>query len=83
MQSVNRKILELVIAATTEPLLVVRIDQPNWPVVLKNSAFASITEEQVLKKPFADVIEELMGRELALEVSETVRSQQETSLPIE
>lgn len=83
MQSVNRKILELVIAATTEPLLVVRIDQPNWPVVLKNPAFESISEEDVLKKPFADVIEELLGRELALEVSETVRSQQETSLPIE
>jgi len=83
MKTVNRQILEQVIAATTEPLLVVRIDQPDWPVVLANPAFASITSDEVLKKPFADVIEELTDRELALEVSETVRSQQEASLPIE
>jgi len=83
MKAVNRIILEQVIAATTEPLLVVRIDQPDWPVVLANPAFASITSDEVLKKPFADVIEELSDRELALEVSETVRSQQEASLPIE
>lgn len=83
MKGVNRQILEQVIAATTEPLLVVGIDQPDWPVVLVNPAFEAITDADVLKKPFADVIEELAGRELALEVSETVRSQQETSLPIE
>jgi len=83
MKAVNRKILEQVIAATTEPILVVRIDQPDWPVVLVNPAFKTISGDDVLKKPFADVIEELADRELALEVSETVRSQQETSLPIE
>jgi diguanylate cyclase (GGDEF)-like protein len=83
MKVVSRKILEQVIAATTEPVLVVRIDQPDWPVVLANPAFASITDDEVLKKPFADVIEALTDRELALEVSETVRSQQEASLPIE
>lgn len=83
LKAINRKILEQIIAATTEPLLVVRIDQPDWPVVLANPAFDSISSETVVKKPFADVVEELAGRELALEVSETVRSQQETSLPIE
>ncbi len=83
MKAVNRKILEQVIAATTEPVLVVRVDQPDWPVVLANPAFETITDAAVLRKPFADVIEELAGRELALEVSETVRSQDEASLPIE
>lgn len=83
MKPVNRKILEQVIAATTEPLLVVRVNQPDWPVVLSNPAFETITADSVLKKPFADVIEELAGRELALEVSEAVRAQEETSLPIE
>ena len=82
-KSVDREILELVIAATTEPLLLVHIDQPNWPVVLANPVFETITTDVVLKQPFADVIEGLAGRELALEVSETVRSQQETSLPVE
>jgi diguanylate cyclase (GGDEF)-like protein len=83
VKTVNRKILEQVISATAEPLLIVRIDQPDWPVVLSNSAYALISADVVLRKPFADVIEELAGRELALEVSETVRAQQETSLPIE
>jgi diguanylate cyclase (GGDEF)-like protein len=83
MKPVNRNILEQVIAATSEPLLVVRIDQPDWPVVMANPAFATITGDEVVKKPFADVIEELTDRDLALEVSETVRSQQEASFPIE
>ena len=83
MKAVNRKVLEQVIAATTEPLVVVRIDQPDWPVVLANPAFESFSGGDVLKRPFADVIEELTDRELALEVSEVVRSQQEASFPIE
>lgn len=83
LKSVNREILEQVIEATTEPLLIAHIGQPDWPVVLVNPAFETITTDEVLKKPFADVIEELAGRDLALEVSETVRAQQETSLPIE
>lgn len=83
MKPVKRKILEQVLAGTTEPLLVVRIDQPDWPVVLANPAFDSITSDDVLNKPFADVVEDLGGRDLALEVSESVRSQRETSFPVE
>jgi diguanylate cyclase (GGDEF)-like protein len=83
MKRINKKILEEVIASTAEPTLLVRIDQSNWPVVLANPAFASITTEKVLGQPFADVIEQLAGRDLALEVSETVRSQQETNLSVE
>ena len=82
MKAINRTVLEQVIAATTEPLVLARIDQPNWPVVLSNPAFDLIAGD-TLKKPFADVIEELTDRELALEVSEIVRSQQEASLPVE
>lgn len=83
MKRINRKILEQVIAATAEPLLLVRIDQSDWPVVLSNTAFAAISSEKVQNKPFADVIEALSGRALALEVSETVRSHQETNFPVE
>lgn len=83
MKAVERKILEQVIAVTSEPLLLVSIDQPDWPVVLVNPAFGRVGDEDILAKPFADVIEELAGRDLALEVSESVRSQQETSFPIE
>ncbi len=83
MKEIDRDILGQLIAATIEPLILVRIDQPDWPVVLSNPAFETIGDSGVLGKPFADVIEGLAGRELALEVSESVRSQQETSFPVE
>jgi len=82
-KAVSRQILEQVIAATSEPLLVVSVDQPDWPVVLANPAFMTISANNVLQQAFADVIEGLAGRELALEVSEVVREQQKTSVPIE
>lgn len=66
-----------------EPLLVVRVDQPDWPVALANPAFENITDDEVVGKPFADVIEELGGRDFALEVSESVRSGEETTFPME
>ena len=81
--SVNRKILEQVIEASAEPLIIVRVDHPDWPVVMSNQAFDSIGGQDTRQQPFADVIEQLVGRELALEISETVRSQQETSFPVE
>lgn len=81
--SINRKILEQVIAAAAEPLIIVRVDHPDWPVVLSNQAFESIRGEDAREQPFADVIEQLVGRELALEISETLRSRQETSFPVE
>ncbi len=83
MKAINRKILEQVIAASAEPLVIVRIDHPDWPVVLSNSAFDSIGGEDIRQKPFADVIEQLVGRDLAVEVSESLRSHDETSFPVE
>lgn len=83
MTVVNKNILEQVIADTAEPLLVVRIDRPDWPVALTNPAFENIAGEPLLKRPFADVIEGLAGRATAIEVSECVRSRQEMSFPIE
>jgi diguanylate cyclase (GGDEF)-like protein len=82
MEPVERKILEQVLAGTVEPVVVVSVDQPDWPVALANPAFAGIGGD-ALGKAFADVIEELGGRELALEVSEAVRSGQETSFAME
>jgi len=83
MRPLKRQILQQVIDATTEPLLVAAIDQSDWPVALANPAFRSIAKKDVVKRPFADVIEELVGREIAIEASESVRSQQETSFPVE
>jgi len=83
MSSINRKILEQVIRTSAEPLVIVRVDHPDWPVALSNAAFDAIGGEDTRNKPFADVIEQLVGRELALEISESVRAQQETSFPVE
>jgi diguanylate cyclase (GGDEF)-like protein len=81
--SIDHQILEQVISATAEPLIIVRVDKSDWPVALCNQAFQSIRGEDCHEQPFADVIEQLVGRELALEISESVRSKQETSFPVE
>ena len=83
MKSINRKIFEQVIDASIEPIVIVAVDHPDWPVVLANPAFDAIGGGVTLKKPFADVIEQMLGRELALEISEAVRSEQATSFPVE
>jgi len=80
---INRNFLEQVIGASAEPLVIIRVDHPDWPVVLSNAAFEAIGGEETGQKPFADVIEQLVGRELALEISETLRLKQETSFPVE
>ena len=81
--SINREILEQVIESSAEPLIIVRVNHPDWPVELSNATFDAIGGADSRGKPFADVIELLVGRELALEISEAVRSQQETSFPVE
>ena len=83
MADVEREILEQVLAVSIEPLLVVRVDQPDWPVVLANPAFREVGGDDAVGKPFADVVEVLAGRELALEVSESVRSGEAMSFPME
>jgi diguanylate cyclase (GGDEF)-like protein len=84
MKTLQRKILEQLIAGSAEPVIVARIDRPDWPVALCNPAFDAISGGDVaLKRPFADVVERLVGRELAVEISETVRSGHETSIPLE
>jgi len=81
--SIDRKFLEQVIEASAEPLIIIHVDHPDWPVVLSNEAFEAISGEDAHKRPFAEVAEQLVGRELALEISETLRSRQETSFPVE
>ena len=80
---ISADILEQVVRSSAEPLVIVRVDHPNWPVVLSNPAFDAIGGDDTVDKPFADVIEQLVGREAALEISEAVRAQEETSFPLE
>ena len=84
MTEPGREVLGKLIESSAEPVFVARIDHPDWPVVLSNAAFASITDfAPVNGKPLADVVENLVGRELALEISETIRGGHETTIAVE
>ena len=84
LKKLTRDVLQQLIDSSAEPVFVARIDHPDWPVVLSNPAFAAISgDSEVLKKPLADVVEQLVGRDLALEISETVRGGHESSIAVE
>jgi len=82
--AMQRKVLQQIIEASGEPLLVARIDQAEWPVVMTNPAFDSLAGlDDRLQVPMTDVIEQLHGRDAAQELSETVRSGQASTIPLE
>ncbi|MEX0976025.1 MAG: diguanylate cyclase [Woeseia sp.] len=84
MTTLHSDLLAQLLASASEPLLLARVDRPDWPVVLSNPAFNNLAGTgQSQNRPLADVVEQLLGRELALEVSESVRSSAETSIPVE
>ena len=84
MKALQRKVLAQVIEGSGEPTLVARVDQADWPVVLSNPAFAALAAcDEVREMPFADIVEQMHGRRAAREVSETVRSGQESTIPLE
>jgi diguanylate cyclase (GGDEF)-like protein len=83
MKELQREILEQLIDSSAEPVLAASTVRPDWPVVLCNPAFMRLHDsEAVLDRPLADVVEQLLGRDMALEVSETIRAGQETSIPV-
>ena len=84
MTTPSHTVLEQLIEGSAEPVIVARIDHPDWPVVVSNPAFGALTDYMPIQdKPFADVVEQLVGRELALEISETVRGGHETTIAVE
>jgi diguanylate cyclase (GGDEF)-like protein len=83
MTEAGKEVLEQLIDAGHEAVLLVNLDHPDWPVLLANRAFVQIGGDAAQGRPVADVVEGLLGRELALEISETLRSRQETSYPVE
>jgi diguanylate cyclase (GGDEF)-like protein len=84
MSDLPRDVLLELIGGSAEPLLVARVDRPDWPVVLANPAFASLAGNvDGEDRPLADVVEPLIGRDMALEVSEIVRARQASSLPVD
>lgn len=99
MNELDADVLESLLEATAEPLLVATLERPDWPVVYCNPAFDALAGESGSQsssqlsssgtphpargRPLADVVERLVGRDLAVEISETLRTSQATSIPIE
>jgi len=84
MKELHQNVLQQLIEGSAEAMFVARIDHPDWPVVLCNPAFSAISDyAPVQGKPLADVVEHLVGRDLALEISETVRGGHETTIAVE
>jgi diguanylate cyclase (GGDEF)-like protein len=83
MSDINGDVLEQVIGATREAVLLVDLEHSEWPVRLANRAFAELGGEGAVGRPVADVVEALIGRDLALEVAESLRQRHETSYPVE
>lgn len=83
MSNVEAAILEQLIGASRDAVLLVNLDHSDWPVVLANAAFAEAGGADAVGRPVADVVEGLVGRELALEISETLRTRQETSYTVD
>lgn len=84
MTAIKRSILEKLVNATAEPLMLARVDQADWPVVLCNPALEALADRSdLVRMPATDLVESLHGRDAARELSETVRTGQETSIPLE
>lgn len=84
MSALDAGVLEAVLAVSAEPLLVADLERPDWPVVFSNAALMDLAGEASMDgRPLADVVEHLIGREFAVEISETVRGREPTSIPLE
>jgi diguanylate cyclase (GGDEF)-like protein len=84
VSALDPDVLEALLGASVEPLLVAALDRPEWPVVFSNPAFDALGGETIPRdRPLADVVERLGGRELAVEVSEAIRTSKATSIPLE
>jgi len=84
MKKLPVNLLRALLDGSSEPLLVAKTDHPDWPVVFCNQAFGAVADaDPDQEQSFTDVIEALVGREVALEISEVVRAGEATSLPVE
>lgn len=94
MSSLSAIALRALVDASAEPMLLFRTQQADWPVVMANPAFAKLgvgpgeadgdvsPEVELQPPPFAEIIDKLVGRESALEVSEAVRSGRANSISV-
>jgi len=86
MKALQQRVLLELVAASDEPVLVANVAKPDWPIVFSNPAFdvTSGCDSDGLKgQPFADVVEGLLSREAALDVSAAVRAGEEVAIHVD
>lgn len=86
MKHLQQHVLEQLLAASDEPVLVANITQLDWPVVFCNPALETttgLTSDALKAQSFADIIEQIASRDVALEVSQSIRASRETSIPVQ
>jgi diguanylate cyclase (GGDEF)-like protein len=84
MEDIPADILIELIRASAEPMLMIRIDSPDWPVVLSNPAFDALADGVgALQRPFPDVVEPMIGREMTREASAALRVRHAATLPVD
>lgn len=84
MKALQQNILTQLIDGSAEPVIVAKIQHSDWPVAFCNSAFRALAgDTKTTEQPFAEVVENLFDRALALEISETVRARSESTIPVE
>jgi len=84
MGEIPADVLLAAIGGSTEPLVIVSVDDPDWPVLLANPAFEGLADgREALQAPFPDVIEPLIGREMTREAGAALRARRQATFPVD
>jgi diguanylate cyclase (GGDEF)-like protein len=74
MEGLNQAVLLEALADCGEPLLLVHLNVPDWPIVFSNRAFDMLSPEIAPNEALGSALDTLFGRETAVEVSDAVHS---------
>ena len=83
MSDISADVLRSIVEQSAEPIVVLDVDDADWPVAIANPAFVEIAGEDVLSRPFNELIANLVSRTSALDVSEAVRGHQSIGVPVD
>lgn len=84
MEAVPTDVLLELVRGSTEPLVVVQLDDPDWPIVLANPAFGLIADRDTVDgEPFPNIAEAMIGREMAREAAGAMRASTAATLPVD
>ncbi len=83
MDRLSKHHLLQVLADIGEPLLIVSLDKPDWPIVFANDAFTAIAKDASTSDCFADLMDRILGREMAIDISDALRARRESTFAVD